>query len=298
MTKTIAVIIPAYNHARFLGRCLQSVLAQTRPTDCIVVVDDGSTDGTRDVVASFGNRITYVHQVNSGVSAARNSGIAIAATDYVAFLDADDAWHPTKLERQIAVAEKTGAGFVYSGARIVDADERWIRDAPPEFRGKVFRDLLFGNFIPGSGSNPLVERRLFEVVGAFDIELSTSADWDMWLRLSTTTLVEHTASVEVIYTLSPAGMHGRLESAVHDSDRIIGKMASYDTSETEPRLFRRAIARRHRILAGHAFQQQRFMMAMQRMANAIALNPGETLYALSLPARAARRYLVAREGRS
>lgn len=98
---TVSCIIPVYNGERFLAEGIESLLAQTRPPDEIIVVDDGSTDGSADVARSFGDRVRYVHQENAGPAAARNRGIREATGDFISFLDADDLWEPTKLERQL-----------------------------------------------------------------------------------------------------------------------------------------------------------------------------------------------------
>ena len=105
----VDVIIPLYNNARFVGEALRSVLAQTLPPQSVIVVDDGSTDDGAQVVQRFiadtnaPTRISYVHQPNAGPNAARNMGVARSTATFLAFLDADDLWHPTKLEKQMAV---------------------------------------------------------------------------------------------------------------------------------------------------------------------------------------------------
>ena len=103
---TISAVIPAYNAEKYIARTLESVLSQTRPADEIIVVDDGSTDGTCEVVKSFGEKVRYIHQENAGVSAARNTGIENARCELIAFLDADDEWLAEYLQIQMQLFDK------------------------------------------------------------------------------------------------------------------------------------------------------------------------------------------------
>ncbi|MFZ9011987.1 MAG: glycosyltransferase family 2 protein, partial [Anaerohalosphaeraceae bacterium] len=98
----ISVVIPAYNAEKHIGRAIDSVLAQTRPADEVIVIDDGSSDATAEVVRSYGDKIMFIHQENAGASVARNTGIKAATSDWIAFLDADDEWLPNKLQLQVS----------------------------------------------------------------------------------------------------------------------------------------------------------------------------------------------------
>src|SRR5689334_18705546 len=102
----ITTVIPVYNGAGEIRRSLDSVLAQTRPVDEVIVVDDGSTDGTREIALGYGGVVRLVRQQNAGAAAARNHGVREAASEWVAFLDHDDEWMPEKIERQVAVLEQ------------------------------------------------------------------------------------------------------------------------------------------------------------------------------------------------
>ena len=105
----ISAVIPAYNAAQFVGEAIASCLHQTVPPVEIIVVDDGSTDETAEIAASFGSLVRVVSQLNAGEGAARNRGISESAGEWVAFLDADDLWEPTKLEQQLSAVQATGA---------------------------------------------------------------------------------------------------------------------------------------------------------------------------------------------
>src|SRR5437016_1233967 len=106
MPLLVSAVIPAYNYARFVCRAVDSVLAQTYPHLECIVVDDGSTDNTLEVLAPYGDHIRVITQKNAGLSAARNTGVRNAGGEYVGFLDADDWWQPQKIAKQVALAEK------------------------------------------------------------------------------------------------------------------------------------------------------------------------------------------------
>ncbi len=178
----VTVVIPTFNHGRYVVEAVESVLAQTvRPLQ-IVVVDDGSTDDTRDRLMPYLDRIEYVYKTNAGLSAARNTGIERARGEWVAFLDADDVWGPHKTELQLqAVAEHPKAMLV--GA----ADSRqWPLPPLPEkvaWRLITVDDLIFRTVF--GPSSALIRRAAFNEVGLFDEKLSPVADRDMWFRIAT-----------------------------------------------------------------------------------------------------------------
>jgi glycosyltransferase involved in cell wall biosynthesis len=184
------VIVPAYNASTTVGRAVDSVLAQTFGDLELIVIDDGSTDSTAEVVRRRRDRrLRCVAIANRGVSGARNLGLDIGSGDFVAFLDADDAWLPTKLERQLDLMEKRpAAGLCFTSVELVDGGLRRIH----EDRSSPYMDftealLANGNVVTGSASSAIVRRSVLESVGGFDPRLSQCADWDLWLRLSLAT---------------------------------------------------------------------------------------------------------------
>lgn len=191
---SIDVVIPTYNGERFILAALDSVNAQTVLPTRIIVVDDGSTDRTADVVRAYASIVplTLLQQKNGGLSAARNAGIRASTGEYIALLDADDEWYPTKLEEQMRVFANTpfvDVGLVYTAYSIIDADGRptdkfFQVPLDRRVRGKVFVRLLDANMITGSGSGVLVKRACFDAVGLFDEQLAACEDWDMWLRVA------------------------------------------------------------------------------------------------------------------
>src|SRR5438309_10234328 len=140
---TVSVVIPTYNHARFLTRAVDSVLAQTLSPAEVIVVDDGSTDETHAVLARFGGRVRAIRQENGGVAAARNNGVRMSTGHLLAFIDADDIWLPDKLRCQVErfIAEPD-LGLVHCGGEDVDADGTVLRRHLEGLQGWVAEDLL------------------------------------------------------------------------------------------------------------------------------------------------------------
>jgi len=193
---SVSVIIPCYNGGKFVAEAINSVIKQSLPPECIIVVNDGSVDDTESVVLDLRDRsaieIKYVKQENKGLSAARNAGLAVAKGDWVAFLDADDIWYENKLEEQLKVINASNfakLGLIYGRYTLINQRGEAISNLPivypnPKNRGHMFRRLLAGNFISGSGSAALVKKEIFGNIGSFDEGLGACEDWDMWLRIA------------------------------------------------------------------------------------------------------------------
>lgn len=178
-----SVIIPTYNRARLLGRALASVYAQTRPADQVIVVDDGSTDNSEQLLRPRFRNVQWLRQERAGVSAARNRGILAATGGWIALLDSDDEWLPTKLERQLSALHEQ------PGYRICHTDEIWIRDGRrvnPMNKHAKHGGHIFQHCLPRcaiSPSSALIERCLLDEVGLFDADLPACEDYDLWLRI-------------------------------------------------------------------------------------------------------------------
>jgi glycosyltransferase involved in cell wall biosynthesis len=187
MNKLVSVVIPTYNRRHYIVEAVESVLAQTyRPLE-IIVVDDGSTDGTEGELQRFKKEVKYFRQENAGPSAARNRGIRAATGEYVALLDSDDLWAPTKLEKQVSLMERSpqvGVVFCEIARLEVDTGETQVRRCPPDLRGDIRRRLLRRNCVIGSDSAVLVRRACFDQMGVFDESLQQAEDWDLWIRIS------------------------------------------------------------------------------------------------------------------
>jgi glycosyltransferase involved in cell wall biosynthesis len=183
----VSVIVPTCNRAALIGSAIGSVLEQTYQNFEIVVVDDASTDNTRDTIASFEDpRLKYIrHVINKGDAASRNTGISYSDGDYVAFLDDDDEWLPDKLQMQIDVLSNCSprVGMVYTG--FVKRDKRngkIVAVKTTGKRGDLLQEILCSNFI----ATPciLLRRECFQRVGMFDERMPCNSDYDMWIRLA------------------------------------------------------------------------------------------------------------------
>jgi glycosyltransferase involved in cell wall biosynthesis len=180
-----SVIIPTYNHDRFVSQAVDSALAQTYPDVEVVVVDDGSTDQTRTQLAKYEGQIDYIYQENKGLSAARNAGILAARGDYFLFLDADDLVSSDKLELHVPLLEaRPDFGLVYSGWKYIDEDNTQVLgEVRPGKQGQVLKDLLCRTlfFPPGAA---VVRRECLDQVGLFDESCPAAADTDMWVSIA------------------------------------------------------------------------------------------------------------------
>jgi len=185
----VSVIIPTYNAARYLPEALESVMGQTYKDIEVIVIDDGSTDDTGEIVQSYrarDRRIRYCLQDNSGPAAARNHGMREANGDYIAFLDADDLWMPRKLEKQVTVLDRdVRIGFIYCDSLFVDAGLREIPDYVRKIklvRGDIVDDLYHDFFL----MPPAVVMRVScrSTIGYFREDMRVGEDYEYFLRLA------------------------------------------------------------------------------------------------------------------
>jgi len=183
--KRVSVIIPTYNRAHVLKSAVDSVLAQTFQDFELLIIDDGSTDNTREFVATtYGDRVRYVYQENRGVSCARNLGIRRSSGEFIALLDSDDAWMPEKLERQIE------AMALHPDISLCHTEEIWIRNGVrvnPKKKHRKYGGSIFPYCLPLcviSPSSAVLRRSIFDEVGMFDETLPACEDYDLWLRIT------------------------------------------------------------------------------------------------------------------
>ncbi len=180
---SISVIIPSYNRAHLLPRCLDSVLAQHYAASEIIVIDDGSTDNTEELIKTQYPSVEYIKQIQQGVSAARNTGIKQSQSEWIALLDSDDEWHADKLATQIHALNAKPEYL------LCHTDEIWIRDGKrvnsmnkhKKYGGDVFSACL--PLCAISPSSVLINKTLFTEIGYFDESLPACEDYDLWLRI-------------------------------------------------------------------------------------------------------------------
>jgi len=182
----VNVIIPTFNREEILPRAIDSILAQTYENFDLTIVDDGSTDGTYEVVKKYLQHVNvrYIRTDNKGVSAARNIGVSLSSGDYVSFLDSDDLWHPDKLELQMNFLKQN------SHLECVHGEEIWIRNGKrvnkkkvhQKFGGNIFKECLPLCFI--SPSTVLISRKVFLEMNGFDENFVVCEDYDLWLKIS------------------------------------------------------------------------------------------------------------------
>ena len=184
----VSIVIPTHNRAHLIRRAIGSVLNQIYQDFEIIIVDDASTDNTREVVESFNDkRIRYIrHENKRGAAAARNTGITSASGKYIAFQDSDDKWLPEKLGRQVEILETSPSevGVVHTKfSRIIDNEKVYLTWTTIHTRETdIHKKLLKGNFI--GTPTTLLKKECFERVGMFDERLTQLEDWEMWIRIS------------------------------------------------------------------------------------------------------------------
>lgn len=245
----VSVIIPTYNRADMVVEAVRSVLEQTMDDFEVVVVDDGSTDGTRDALRPFADRIRYVHQENAGVGAARNRGIAESRGELLAFLDSDDLFAPRMLEEAWATFQRhPQAGAVFTAETEIDAQGRPGRVMTKKSRGERFSPagMIGTDTNVGSGRPGIVRREWINKLGGFDESLGP-VDSDLWIRYS----------FHMPMVLQPEPLVFRRRHGSHDSAnirrdaegwiRILDRVARDhpDFLIEHPRVYRKALAVNH-----------------------------------------------------
>ena len=285
-TPLVTVVVPAFNAERTLAETLRSVLSQTYRNIEVFVVDDGSTDGTADVARSFVGddpRVTLIRKENGGSASARNLGIARGRGPFIAPIDADDLWHPTKLEKQVdaALAAPEPPGFVYCFFRPIDADANLAPPAAPyTCRGHVLIHHLHTNFV-GNGSGPLLSRAATLEVGGYEERFDgrgvfLTEDLLLQLQLARRYPIEVVPEFLVGYRTGIGGRSSNQRQMYHSWRLVLGIIF-----EEEPAIPRRVVrwthARRCFALAESVAYEGHHGECARLLARALWLDPPATL---------------------
>ena len=233
--KKVSVVIPNYNNAHYLGSAIQSVLRQSFTDYEIIVVDDGSTDNSKNVVGAFGDKVRYICQENKGLGGARNTGILASNAEFIGLLDADDEWKPTYLEKMMALTgDRSEAVVYYCAAQGMDSTGK---DLPQIFgrmpsSNDIYQNLLRANFIIPSTvlfrRSTILEAGLFEEKNR---DLHGCEDWDLWLRLCPTHHFIGTAEPLVRYRLHTNTFSANPAHMQHAARTVIEKNFGPDDSK-------------------------------------------------------------------
>ncbi len=278
--KTVSVVIPNYNNAQYLGSAIQSILQQTFTDYEIIVVDDGSTDNSKDVVSAFGDKVRYFWQENKGLGGARNTGILASNAEFIGLLDADDEWKPTYLERMVSLVQRRSDAAVYfCAAQGMDAAGK---DLPQIFgrfipSDSIYQTLLRANFI--IPSTVILRRRAVLEAGLFEEKnrnLHGCEDWDLWLRLCPSHQFVGTRERLVRYRLhantfsaNPSHMQGAVKTVIEKNFGLDD--GTYENWSGEKR---RAFGGMHRYRALTSVQKQgNWEIATEAMRKAINIDP-------------------------
>lgn len=269
----VSVIIPSYNYGRYVGQAIDSALAQSYPNQEVIVVDDGSTDDTRDRLGAYGSRIRHLHQQNQGLSAARNTGIREARGDYLAFLDSDDAFHPRKTELQMnylqAHPEVDLVGTeMFSDETIVwcPVDPQHIPATPISLEAMAIKP----RFAP---SSVIAHKKCFEAVGHFDTALRSVEDRDMWLRIGTQFKMARLDIPLTWYRITPGSMSTNPERMEHFELLVLNRSLDFPQLKEQKKVRRQALSHCYRSSAYTFHGAGRSKDAFKRLVQSIRFWP-------------------------
>jgi glycosyltransferase involved in cell wall biosynthesis len=281
-TPTVAVIIPTYNRAALLVEALESVLAQTFQDFEVFIVDDGSTDDTQIRLDPYltDPRIHYLSQENGGPARARNTGIRASSSEFIALLDSDDLWLPTKLEKQIALLHaQPDIGLVYTDVTWIEANgevmERQPVKAPRNFN-TYYEDLLYDNVIIGSDSAVLLRRQILGGQELYDPALLTLEDQDLWLRISAGCKISFVDTPLVLLRVHQANLQQNPDSMARGRLLFVEKLKRTLLPAYRHHLPNVEYVQYRRIVFAYLLKR-RFGSAARYLLKMMAANPANTL---------------------
>lgn len=274
----VSVIIPVYNAERFIKETVESILAQTYQDFEIVVINDGSTDKSAEIIRSFDDkRIIYSYQKNQGLSIARNEAILKSNGEYIALLDQDDLWLPEKIEKQISLLDSSPEiGLVCSDCYVIDSQGKImdkVFNQCKHSKGMVLPQLFLDNFI--SCPTAVIRKLALNKVGLFDPDFSIAADYDLWLRIAQFFDIEYTDIPLAKYRIHANNMSCNITLGYKEKIEVIEKClkrcpAIKDVLKTK---VARRLAKSHYSL-GRTYQLQRqFSQSRKELLKSIQLYP-------------------------
>jgi glycosyltransferase involved in cell wall biosynthesis len=302
----VSIVVPAYNAERYIARTLRSALNQTHGNIEIIVVDDGSTDKTRHIVESFffeDSRVRLISTVNRGVAMARNCGIENARGTHLAFLDADDLWHPTKIERQLQalsvhVSDPTWAA-VYAFCRVIDEEDQVVDDSREraiECRGYMLARQIVMTLV-GNGSAILVRRDAALAVGGFDPSYAAAGiggceDLDFELKLAARYRIEAVRSFLIGYRVYEGNMSSDRYRMAKSYVATVARHIEQNP-HIPPRIRRWSTAHTYRYAVVNLLKAKRFTLAMTAFWTILLNDPVSAVFlvAKDLPLGAVRKLM-------
>lgn len=288
----VSVVIPVFNAERYILETLESVLQQDYPSMEVIVVDDGSTDDTRLLLQGLDHRVKVFHQENSGAAVARNLGIEESSGEFVAFIDSDDLWHPSKLSLQIDYfAKHPDVGLVYNCWKVIDQkvhiqDPDLFEEMPATLSdiegsksGWLYETLITESCVVHT-SSAVVKRSVIDAAGRFNQSLRRGQDYDYWIRVSRVAPMAKLRAVLSCYRINPSGVTIQgtpvnyaaevLENAIEEFG-----LQNVDGSNIVPDKANTRLSIVWRDFAEHHIQSRNFPLALSASKRAIKYKPLE-----------------------
>lgn len=270
----VSVIIQAYNSMNYLPKTLESILKQTFTDFEVLIINDGSTDNIVKWASQITDpRVKLISQEKQGQSAARNLGVVLAKGDYLAFLDADALWLPTKLEKQVNLLDKNpDVGLVYTWVALIDEHGKPTSTViKTHAEGNVWQQMIERPTVICS-SSPLVRSDCFEKVGLFDRKLSVSADWEMWIRVASCYIFAIIKEPLVFYRQHYNSQSKNCQKLLEDNSAVIEKTFKSVPPELQY-IKRRSYGQVYLYLAWRALDNEKYQEAIDFRQQAVANYP-------------------------
>ncbi len=268
----VSVIIPTYNRAKNLIQSIDSVMNQTYQDLEIIIVDDGSTDNTKEVLSKYDGKVRYFYQENRGVSAARNIGIKESRGEFIAFLDSDDSWLGNKLEQQMKLFQyDPSVSLQYSYARYLDKANN-IEFIRPKNVSKSFKDFLYEDTVLPT-SSVVLKKSVLEEVGMFDEGLPGIEDYDLWLRCSRKFKIGFIPETLVLKNNSSSNLSFNHSKMYIGYIKVCEKLLANLKTEIDSIFIKRRLAKNYYLLAKEQYLSNLSREALKNLLSALKTYP-------------------------